>query len=1100
MIVVSNTLNISNNTDVLITKYDPEGTLMWQTTYNGASNGDDYAVHVKLNANNDIFVASTIYGTSSNDFGILKYDENGTLQWANTWNGVGNGIDVPADLDIDNNGDIYMVGGTEATNNMSDYVVVKFNASGIYEWHTTYDYNNLHDAATSVKYDNNAIIVTGASATSMTEWDFATLKINANNGAILNTERTVAAGVGLDNAQAVTTDANNNIYITGYVEVNGNANIQTVKLNSNFGFEWVKTFDGGFEDVAKAIGVDDFGNVYITGSTENPNGGKDYITIKYDQLGTELWNNKYGASGGTNIANAEKLAVTNTGDVFIVGTIERNGEKDFATIKYDAQGNKKLSKYYDAGISDNAKAITVKEDEIYVSGFSEINGTKQNSTVKYFVKEKPSNIVSNSTEIYNANEIIIKFNKNQINRTAINKKEFEAGVLSDFVNADGLTELAHATEMNWDNFPTYKIFRRMTTADSISITRSGLTISIPSHWATLSVFIPSELNIDELLNSINNNKIKIEYAEKNFMSVLHSNTNDTLFATEQESLMDTFFYPNAHINIDSAWNFNVGASYVKVGVFDHPVYWKHEDFGDGTFAGSNIKGGWDYLVDDDIENTLAPQYSSHGTSCAGIIGALRNNNKGIAGIAGGSKEDTISGVSLYSLGISVLNNDTLLDYASLQCAIVEASCSNPETNFGYGLHIQNHSHGGNSFSYGLTQAVTTAWRNETLIVASRGNDGNQILKYPACVKDGIILNIGASGTDGDRAFLSLNGDNFISSFGGDMDIIAPGVTKLVSAPYYINKPYNYPFCSVNLPEYSCFNGTSAAAPHAAGVAGLLMSQHNKINWYNNNLAPEDVEYLLETTAKDVLPIGYNIETGWGLLNAGAAMKYITGHYRIEHSSEAIGFSQTQVSTNDTITTIEMNGVPAGTYVANRFRVNQSYQENLGPNAQIIAHWQRPSSHLSVGNTTFLEDSYSYGSYAPTVNGNSMSVTATLYCYYIPSLGKWIPEEPANLRMSFSMHVYDTDWTPIESIENENFTFNLFPNPADNLLQIEYNLDRKQDLEFFIFNNIGQLVYQNKLLSTKQESLTVDVSTFSEGVYFVKLKTKDSAQFKKVIIN
>lgn len=52
LIVVSNTLNSSNNTDVLITKYAPDGTLIWQQAYNGSGNGNDYGVQLKINNTN----------------------------------------------------------------------------------------------------------------------------------------------------------------------------------------------------------------------------------------------------------------------------------------------------------------------------------------------------------------------------------------------------------------------------------------------------------------------------------------------------------------------------------------------------------------------------------------------------------------------------------------------------------------------------------------------------------------------------------------------------------------------------------------------------------------------------------------------------------------------------------------------------------------------------------------------------------------------------------------------------------------------------------------------------------------------------------------
>jgi len=150
--------------------------------------------------------------------------------------------------------------------------------------------------------------------------------------------------------------------------------------------------------------------------------------------------------------------------------------------------------------------------------------------------------------------------------------------------------------------------------------------------------------------------------------------------------------------------------------------------------------------------------------------------------------------------------------------------------------------------------IQSCWRNQCTFIVSLGNDGNSTPNYPASYNDTWEISVGASGTDG-KYYDGSNGDQglsytWASSYGGDVDLIAPGVTQLISTPHYINAPNTYGNCSSPLAEYSCFNGTSAAAPHVAGVASLLLSQHNTLNSYNNNLAPEDVEYLLETYASD----------------------------------------------------------------------------------------------------------------------------------------------------------------------------------------------------------------------------------------------------------
>lgn len=65
-------------------------------------------------------------------------------------------------------------------------------------------------------------------------------------------------------------------------------------------------------------------------------------------------------------------------------------------------------------------------------------------------------------------------------------------------------------------------------------------------------------------------------------------------------------------------------------------------------------------------------------------------------------------------------------------------------------------------------------------------------------------------------------------------------------------------------DYVAFQGTSMAAPHAAGVAALLLSK-------NSYLTPAQVRSYLESTAIDKGDVGRDNTCGWGLINARAAL-------------------------------------------------------------------------------------------------------------------------------------------------------------------------------------------------------------------------------------
>jgi hypothetical protein len=100
------------------------------------------------------------------------------------------------------------------------------------------------------------------------------------------------------------------------------------------------------DDGATALAVDAAGNVYVTGGSAGSS-GTDYATIKYDPDGNELWVARYdGPAHYDDIA--EDLAVDSMDNVYVTGvnrSLYGNGyiRTDYATIKYDPDGNELVS-------------------------------------------------------------------------------------------------------------------------------------------------------------------------------------------------------------------------------------------------------------------------------------------------------------------------------------------------------------------------------------------------------------------------------------------------------------------------------------------------------------------------------------------------------------------------------------------------------------------------------------------------------------------------------------------------------------------------------------------------------------------------------------
>ena len=167
--------------------------------------------------------------------------------------------------------------------------------------------------------------------------------------------------------EALAVDDAGNVYVAGTQR----SNYATVKYDSEGNELWVARYDGpgGLGDVARALEVDAAGNVYVTGNSYGSD-SRDYATIKYDREGNELWVVRYDSRGGGEDW-AFTLAVDQHGNVHVAGESCRTGfDCDYATVKYDSEGNELwVARYDEENGFDRARTMAVDHaGSVYVNG------------------------------------------------------------------------------------------------------------------------------------------------------------------------------------------------------------------------------------------------------------------------------------------------------------------------------------------------------------------------------------------------------------------------------------------------------------------------------------------------------------------------------------------------------------------------------------------------------------------------------------------------------------------------------------------------------------------------------------------------------------
>ena len=149
--------------------------------------------------------------------------------------------------------------------------------------------------------------------------------------------------------------------------------------------KWVAFYDGegNHPSLATALTLDAAGYVYVAGATQwSLNGLVDFITIKYDADGMELWASTYNGPGNqSDIPSA--LAVDSHGNVYVAGDSVGSGiGDDLALVKYGPDGKELWVARYDGPDHRHDSLVAMVVDPL---GNACLTGQSESSTERFRV-------------------------------------------------------------------------------------------------------------------------------------------------------------------------------------------------------------------------------------------------------------------------------------------------------------------------------------------------------------------------------------------------------------------------------------------------------------------------------------------------------------------------------------------------------------------------------------------------------------------------------------------------------------------------------------------------------------------------------------------
>lgn len=303
-----------------------------------------------------------------------------------------------------------------------------------------------------------------------------------------------------------------------------------------------------------------------------------------------------------------------------------------------------------------------------------------------------------------------------------------------------------------------------------------------------------------------------------------------------------------YMNIEEAWDYienrnNTNEDPIKVATLDTRIL-EREDL--------ELNINRDNCVDATQE--FYPQYenahpapSSHGTSVAGTLAADANNGIGTAGVASGRNNNIVQ-----LMGINVFRNaDNYQSQASATTADIVSGLNYAIShdakviNMALG-HTRNQKNGGGNHDDEILEDAINEASKQAILIATAGNDNTQSEWLPSDFENVISVINTIEYKDAWSKDCKAKGSNY----GPKKDISAPG------SNIWHPKGSN---------GYESSSGTSLAAPQVSGVAAMVL-------YVNPDLNPNQVRDILLGTTTDLYTEGYDIYTGYGNVDAYAAVK------------------------------------------------------------------------------------------------------------------------------------------------------------------------------------------------------------------------------------
>lgn len=178
-------------TDFAVLKINSNGGTEWRVEYDEAG-GQDIPEAMTMDSDGNIFVTGRVRRSSGggyNDFAIVKYNNDGVEQWTSYYDGPENLDDDPIEIVVDQNGNIFVSGESNRDGFAFQFIVVKYNQNGTFDWEYVYE-GNVEGKAIGIRPDINGYVY-AAGETENTSGNLDLFAVKLSKTSYVQTELTL---------------------------------------------------------------------------------------------------------------------------------------------------------------------------------------------------------------------------------------------------------------------------------------------------------------------------------------------------------------------------------------------------------------------------------------------------------------------------------------------------------------------------------------------------------------------------------------------------------------------------------------------------------------------------------------------------------------------------------------------------------------------------------------------------------------------------------------------------------------------------------------------------------------------------------------------